>query len=62
MVFSFFEFLAYMATWILGFVYAVRVGALDWDESTGMEEAKLGAAVIDPLQTPRTVLNPAEAL
>jgi len=62
MVFSFFEFLAYMATWILGYVYAIRVGALDWDESTGMEEAKLGAAVVDPLQNPRTVLNPVEAV
>jgi NADH-quinone oxidoreductase subunit A len=51
MVFSFFEFLAYMATWIVGYLYAVRVGAIDWDESTtiapeklGQEEALRGAA------------------
>lgn len=42
MVFSFFEFLAYMATWILGYVYIVRVGATDWDESTSLDEAKFG--------------------
>jgi NADH-quinone oxidoreductase subunit A len=42
MVFSFFEFLAYMATWVLGYVYAVRVGAMDWDESTSLAPEKLG--------------------
>lgn len=42
MVFSFFEFLAYMATWILGYVYVIRVGAIDWDESTSLDEAKFG--------------------
>src|SRR5260221_13686925 len=40
--FSFFEFLTYMATWILGYAYAVRVGAVDWDEAKGLEPAKLG--------------------
>ncbi len=34
MVFTFFEFLVYMSTWVLGYLYAVRVGALDWDEGT----------------------------
>ena len=42
MVFSFFEFLAYMATWVLGYVYAVRVGAKDWDETTSLAPEKLG--------------------
>lgn len=45
MVFSFFEFLAYMATWILGYVYIVRVGAIDWDESTSLDGAKFGLDV-----------------
>lgn len=31
--FSFFEFLGYMASWILGYAYVIRVGAIDWDES-----------------------------
>jgi NADH-quinone oxidoreductase subunit A len=40
--FSFFEFLTYMATGILGFVYAIRVGAIDWDEATSFDPEKLG--------------------
>jgi NADH-quinone oxidoreductase subunit A len=31
-IFSFIEVLIYMATWILGFVYAIRVKAIEWDE------------------------------
>jgi len=61
MVFSFFEFLVYMGTWILGFLYAVRVGALDWDENTALEDAKLGAPVKDPLLEQVPSLKPAEA-
>jgi len=41
-VFSFFEFLTYMATWILGYVYAIKVGAIDWDESATLAPEKLG--------------------
>ena len=41
-VFSFFEFITYMATWVLGYVYAVRVGAIDWDETTSLAPEKLG--------------------
>ncbi len=43
-VFSFFEFLTYMATWLLGYVYAIRVGAIDWDETTSLAPEKLGIA------------------
>ena len=41
-VFSYFEFLTYMATWLLGYVYAIRVGAIDWDETTSLAPEKLG--------------------
>ena len=41
MVFSFFEFLAYMATWLVGYVYAVKIGATDWDETTSLAPEKL---------------------
>ncbi len=41
-IFSFFEFITYMATWILGYVYAIKVGAIDWDETTGLAPEKLG--------------------
>ena len=42
MVFSFFEFITYMATWILGYWYAIRMKAMDWDESTTLAHEKLG--------------------
>ena len=29
---SYFEFLTYMVTWVLAYVYVIRVGALDWEE------------------------------
>lgn len=42
LVFSFFAFLGYMATWIVGYLYAIRVGAIDWDEATTIAAEKLG--------------------
>jgi NADH-quinone oxidoreductase subunit A len=46
--FSFYEFVTYMSTWILGYAYAIRVGAIDWDESTAvLEPAKLGDVAVD---------------
>lgn len=41
-VFSFIEMLIYMITWVVGYVYMLRVGAIDWDETTSLEPAKLG--------------------
>jgi NADH-quinone oxidoreductase subunit A len=39
--FAFVEFMAYMSTWILAYVYAIRVGAIDWDEATSLAPEKL---------------------
>jgi NADH-quinone oxidoreductase subunit A len=47
-MFSFIEMLVYMSTWILGFVYALRVNAIDWDETTSLDEAKLGEPAVQP--------------
>ncbi len=41
-IFSFVEMLIYMSTWVLGFVYALRVNAIDWDETTSLAKEKLG--------------------
>ena len=30
--FTFFEFLAFMATWVLAYAYILKVKAIDWDE------------------------------
>jgi len=43
MVFSFFEFMVYMSTWILGYIYAIRVGAIDWDEQTTLAPDELAS-------------------
>lgn len=29
---SFYEFLAYMLTWVLAYAYVLKVGAMDWEE------------------------------
>ncbi len=50
--FSFFELLVYMATWVLGYAYAIRVGAIDWDETTSLHPAKLEDTVIKPHMEP----------
>ena len=50
-LFSFIEVVVYMSTWILGYVYAIRVNAIDWDETVTLDEAKLGLpreAVLEP--------------
>ena len=41
-IFSYLELLAYMATWVLGFVYAIRVKAIEWDDSITLHPSKLG--------------------
>jgi NADH-quinone oxidoreductase subunit A len=54
MVFSFFEFIGYMATWVVGYIYAIRVGAIDWDESTVLPVERLAAneaSVLEPVAT-----------
>ncbi len=38
MVFSYAEVAIYMATWIVGYIYAIRVGAIEWDEATSLSK------------------------
>jgi NADH-quinone oxidoreductase subunit A len=42
LVVSFVSFLVYMATFVLGYIYVIRVNAIDWDETTSLDPAKLG--------------------
>ena len=43
--FTFFEVLIYLSTWILGFVYAIRINAIDWDDTETMpDDAVVGEA------------------
>jgi len=34
--------LVYMATFVIGYLYVIRVGAIDWDETTTISFEKLG--------------------
>jgi len=47
MQFMYLEFLSYMSTWVLGYAYALHVGAVNWDETTALHPAKLGEAAAD---------------
>lgn len=49
MVFSFFEVLIYMSTWILGFIYAIRVNAIDWDETLSLPSREEELPEIAPM-------------
>lgn len=53
-VFTFLEFITYMASWILGYAYVIRVGALDWDETIALAPekpvlAEVGAEALEPV-------------
>lgn len=39
-IFSFIEVLLYMSTWVLGYLYVIRVNAIQWDESTTLVKAE----------------------
>lgn len=41
MLASFWSFLIYMATFVLGYLYVIRVRAMDWDETTSLAPEKL---------------------
>lgn len=36
------SFLVYMATFVIGYLYVIRVGAIDWDETTSIAPEKFG--------------------
>ena len=36
LAFSFWEFIVYMATFVVGYAYIIRVGAIDWDETMAL--------------------------
>ena len=48
-VFTFWAIMVYMALWIIGDAYVLRVNAIDWDESTSLDPEKLGSVVPDSI-------------
>ncbi len=41
-IFTLAEVAIYMFTWLVGYAYALRVNAIDWDETTSLDPAKFG--------------------
>ncbi len=41
-IFSFWAIMIYMALWIIGDAYVLKVNAIDWDETTSIAPEKLG--------------------
>jgi NADH-quinone oxidoreductase subunit A len=52
---SFTSFALYMLTFIVGYIYVIRVGAIDWDETTALEPAKLGLELEDGGNEPESL-------
>jgi NADH-quinone oxidoreductase subunit A len=40
---SFWAVMVYIALWIIGDAYVLRVNAIDWDEATSLDTSKLGS-------------------
>lgn len=59
--FAFVEFMAYMSTWILAYVYAIRVGAIDWDETTSLAPEKMIARAPREVSSTSAPLEPTMA-
>src|SRR5579862_2237954 len=54
------SFLTYMATFVIGYLYVIRVGAIDWDETTSIAPEKLGLSVLESPSAP--ALEPVAAI
>lgn len=52
MAFSGLAVAVYMALWILGDAYVLKIGAIEWDESTSLAPEKLVATQPSPATTP----------
>ncbi len=54
-IFSFWAIMIYMALWILGDAYVLRVNAIDWDDAVSLDPAKLVDEAEVPIQTVTTL-------
>ena len=57
MAFSFWEFIVYMATFVVGYAYVIRVGAIEWDETMALHMTRETLAKGE-LPVPRHHTNP----
>lgn len=56
-IFTGVDILIYMGIWIVGMAYVIKVGAIDWDESSSLAPEKL----VDSESAAPLAANPAEA-
>jgi NADH-quinone oxidoreductase subunit A len=57
-IFSAIDVFVYLAFWIIGYVYIVKIGALDWDEATSLAPEKLGPVMrAEPTPEPSSELS-----
>ena len=59
-IFSGIDVAVYLAFWIVGYLYIIKIGALDWDESTTLSPEKL--ALKDDNLVALANLNPSSAV
>ena len=54
LAFSFWEFLVYMITFIVGYAYVIRVGAIEWDETTSLihDAHRIGSTELTQVRKP----------
>lgn len=50
-IFSFWAVMVYMALWIIGDAYVIKIGALDWDDEPVLDEAKHGELALPRAET-----------
>jgi len=44
-IFSFWAVMVYMALWVIGDWYVLKVDAINWDEDASLDSAKMGTLV-----------------
>ncbi len=51
-IFSGTEVFLFVLSWVLGYVYVIKVKAIDWDDATSLAPEKLEDTVVKPFTTP----------
>ena len=58
-IFSGIDVAVYLAFWIIGYLYIIKIGALDWDEATSLSPEKLNQNSLGEASLPTSRLDSA---
>ena len=60
-IFSAADVAVYLGLWMIGYLYIVKIGALDWDEATSLAPEKLESTGVPPMReaTPSRTISEA---